>query len=76
MKKNVKLYLYMKFESNISLILMQEHFSALYVFTVQINGGVATPPLRVDFEDLPYPRERPYTPFLHQNNRKGYPDSY
>ncbi len=35
---------------------MQEHFYALYVFTVRSNGGVATtPPLLVDFEDLPYP---------------------
>ncbi len=24
--------------------MMQEHFCALYVFTVQRNGGVATPP--------------------------------
>ncbi len=29
---------------------MQEHFNALYVFTVQSNGGVGTtPPLLVDF---------------------------
>ncbi len=35
---------------------MQEHFYALYVFTVQSNGEVATtPPLLVDFEYLPYP---------------------
>ena len=40
---------------------MQEHFYALYVFNVQSNGGVA-PPLLVDFEDLPYPRGRSYTP--------------
>ncbi len=40
--------------------MMQEQFYALYVFTVQSNGGVATP-LLVDFEDLPYPRGRSYT---------------
>ncbi len=44
--------------------MMQEHFYALYVFIVQSNGGVATTPtpLLVDFEDLPYPRGRSYTP--------------
>ena len=41
---------------------MQEHFYALYVFTVQGNGGVATTSVLVDFEDLPYPRGRFYTP--------------
>ncbi len=41
---------------------MQEHFYALYVFTVQSNDGVATSPLLFDFEDLPYPRGRSYTP--------------
>ena len=44
---------------------MEEHFYALYVFTVQSNGGVATPPPPlVDFEleDLPYPREGPIHP--------------
>ena len=42
---------------------MQEHFYALYVFTVQSNVGVTTtPPLLVDFEDLPYPQGRSYTP--------------
>ncbi len=41
--------------------MMQEHFYALYVFTVQSNVGVATP-LLVDFDDLPYPRGRSYTP--------------
>ncbi len=40
--------------------MMQEHFYALYVFTVQ-SIGVATTPLLVDFEDLPYPRGS-YTP--------------
>ena len=30
----------MNFESN----MMQEHFYALYVFTVKSNGGVATTP--------------------------------
>ncbi len=40
---------------------MQEHFNAFYVFTVQSVGGVATP-LLVDFENLPYPRGRSYTP--------------
>ena len=42
--------------------MMQEHFYVLYVFTVQSNGGVATTPLLVDFEDLPYPQGRSYTP--------------
>ena len=42
--------------------MMQEHFYALYVFTVQSNGGVATTPLLVDFEDLPYHRGRSYIP--------------
>ncbi len=42
---------------------MQEHFYALYVLTVQSNGGVAiSPPLLADFEDLPYPRGMSYTP--------------
>ena len=41
---------------------MKEHFYAFYVFTVQNNGGVAPPPPLVDFEDLPYPRGRSYTP--------------
>ena len=42
---------------------MQEHFYALYVFTVglQSNCGVTTTPLLVDFKDLPYPRGRSYT---------------
>ncbi len=58
--------------------MMQEHFCAFYVFTVQSNGGVATTPLLVDFEDLLTlpPRKGLYTPFLHQNDRKGCPDSY
>ncbi len=44
-----------------SKIMMREHFDALYVFTVQSNGEVATtPPLLVNFEDLPYPREGPF----------------
>ena len=53
MKENGKLYLNMKAIS--PKIMMQEHFYALYVFTVQSNGGVATPTphLLVDFEDLP-----------------------
>ncbi len=38
--------------------MMQEHFYPLNMFTVQSNGGVAL----VDFEDLPYPRGRSYTP--------------
>ncbi len=42
--------------------MMQEHFYALYRFTVQSNGGVAATALLVDFEDLPYPRVRSYTP--------------
>ncbi len=57
--------------------MMQGHFYALYLFIVQSNNGVATtPPLLVDFEDLPYPREGPIHPVLHQNDRKGCPDSY
>ncbi len=56
---------------------MLEHFYALYVFTVQSNGGVATTPLLVDFEDLPYPPKKVlYTSFLYQNDRKGCPGSY
>ena len=43
---------------------MQEHFYALYVFIVQSNGEVATPLPLADFEDLPYPRGRSYTPRL------------
>ncbi len=43
-------------------IMMHEHFYALYVFTVQSKGGVATTPLLVDFEDLPYPWGRSYAP--------------
>ncbi len=41
--------------------MITEHFYALYVFTVQSNSGVETL-LLVDFEDLPYPRGRSYTP--------------
>ncbi len=55
--------------------MMQEHFYhvyALYMFTVQSNGGVATTHLLlVNFEDLPYPRGRSYTPRFYQNDRKG-----
>ncbi len=42
--------------------MMQEHFYALYVS----NGGVATTPLIVEFEVLPYPRvgEGPIPPPL------------
>ncbi len=54
---------------------MKEHFYALYLFTVQSNGGVSTP-LLVDFEDLPYPQEGPiHSGFAHQNYRKGCPGS-
>ncbi len=44
--------------------MMQEHLNALYAFTVQSNhhGGMATTPLLVDFEDLPYPLEGPMHP--------------
>ncbi len=42
--------------------MMEEHFYALYVFTLRSNGGVASTPLLVDFEDLPYPQGRSYTP--------------
>ena len=46
--------------------MMQEHFYhvyALYMFTVQSNGGVATTHLLlVNFEDLPYPGEGPIHP--------------
>ncbi len=50
---------------------MQEHLYVLYVFTVQSNGGMATTPLLVDYEDLPYSGEGPIPPFLYQNDCKG-----
>ncbi len=39
-------------------------FYVFYVFTVQSQwwSGNHPPPLLVDFEDLPYPRGRSYTP--------------
>ena len=51
--------------------MLQEDFYALYVFTEQSNGGVTTT-LLVDYDDLPYPTGRSYTPpFFHQIDRKG-----
>ncbi len=41
---------------------MQEHFNYFTCLLYKVNGGVATTPSPlVDFEDLPYPRGRPYT---------------
>ncbi len=62
MKENGQLYLNLKAIS--SKLMMQEHFYALYGFTVQSNGGVATTPVLVDFEDLTYPQGRSYTPLF------------
>ena len=43
--------------------MMQEHFlCTLRVLLYKVNGGVATTPLLVDFEDLPYPGEGPIPP--------------
>ncbi len=45
MRENDKFYLNIKnCEAISSKIMMQEHFYALYVFTEQSNGGVATTP--------------------------------
>ncbi len=52
---------------------MQEHSYALYVFTVQSNGGVATTPYLSTLKTYPTPGEGPIPPFLHQNDRKGGP---
>ncbi len=42
---------------------MQEHFVMYFTCLLyKVIGGVATTPLLVDFEDLPYPRGRSYTP--------------
>ncbi len=43
---------------------MQEHFYALYVFTVQSNGGVATtpPPYLLILKTYPTPGEGPIHP--------------
>ena len=43
--------------------MMQEQLYALYMFTVQSNGGVVTT-LLVDFEDLLYPGECTIHPFF------------
>ena len=57
--------------------MMQEHFYALYVFTVQSNGGVATPlPHLSTLKTYPTPGKVLYTLFLHQNDHKGCPGSY
>ncbi len=59
-------------------MMTQEHFYALYVFTVQSsNGGVATTPSPYLSTLKTYltPGERPIQPVLHQNDRKGCPGS-
>ncbi len=40
-------------------IMMEEHFYALYVFTVQSNGGVVTPPYLSTLKTYPTPGEGP-----------------
>ncbi len=59
-------------------MMMQEHFYALYVLTVQSTVIVEwqPPSLLVDFEDLPCPGKVLCTPFLHQNDRTECPGSY
>ncbi len=65
MKQNGKLDRNMKFESN--FIMMQEHFYALYGFTVQSNGGVATTPTCRLLKTYPTPGEGPIQPVFASN---------
>ena len=56
---------------------MQENLYALYVFTVQSKGGVATdPPNLSTLKTYPTTRECPIHPVFHQNGCKGGLGSY
>ncbi len=56
---------------------MQEHFYVLYVFIVQSQWWSGNhPPYLSTLKIYPTPRKVLYPPFLHQNDRKGCPDSY
>ncbi len=73
MKENGKLYLNKKQVKAIisSTIMMQEHFYALYVFTVQSNSGVATTPHLSTLKIYPTPGEGPIHPVFASKGRPG-----
>ncbi len=57
--------------------MMQEHFyCTLHGLLYKVMVEATTESYLSTLKTYPTPGDGPITPFLHQNDRKGYPDSY